>query len=130
MSSDLPPNDSPHPKDSRISRTIYMDSPGYANTLTDPMAEVDEHMAALKGIADRYGLGYFLLVNHPMRDGTVKHQFRCEAVPPVTAAQFYDGLTIELAAISGGTKRIVDVIDEVERQMEDDDETPSWEDPT
>lgn len=130
-SSDLPPNDGSRPDDNRISRIIKMDTPEYGASLTDPMSEVDDHFTSLKDIAERYGLAYFLMVSHPLRDGTVKHQVRCDVVPPATAAQFYQGLSIELAAISAGQKRIVDVIDELSDGMEDDDGGwPDEEDPT
>lgn len=101
LSASLMP-DQPEPFDDPLQRIIPMDTPEYDASLTDPMAEVDAHFKALRDICQRYGLAFFLMVTHPAGDGAVKHQFRCDVIPPAKASSLYGGLNLQLRSLSRG----------------------------
>lgn len=101
--------------------SINMNDPAYKSSLTDAQAEVDDHLQAIREIASRYKLPYFIVINYPNPEGRWTTQMAAKVHTEGDAVGLFSTVDILLQRATEGRLSVAVANDD------DDDDKEDWE---
>ncbi len=109
-----------------VHSSVNMDDPDYQKSLTDPQAEIDAHIQAIRIICTKYKLPYFLVINHPHKTkDTWTTQMAAKIFKSEDAIGLFDTVDNLVHRASGGLLQVSPVdeaFDDFKKEKEDDDD--------
>ncbi len=115
-SSTLSPRRVANPLMDDSKKGMDMNDPAYKGSLTDPQAEIDEHLQAIRKIANRYKLPYFIVINHPGRDERWVTQMAAKVHKAGDAMGLFSTVDTLLMRASDGLLEVAPVRDSLEEE--------------